>query len=56
MFDGKVEAGTRVLVVGDVVTYGSTIANLRGWLQQQGVIVVGSTTLAAEFGATKPTK
>lgn len=53
MFDGKVEAGIRVLVVDDVVTYGSTIANLRGWLEHQGVIVVGSTTLAAAFGATK---
>src|ERR1700730_15070791 len=53
IFDGKIQAGTRVLVVDDVVTYGSTIANLRGWLAHQGVTVVGSTSMAAAFGATK---
>ena len=53
MFIGKIQPGSRVLIVDDVVTYGSTLANLRGWLQQQGAIVVGATTLAAGFGGTK---
>ena len=53
MFMGKIQPGSRVLIVDDVVTYGSTLANLRGWLQQQGATVVGATTLAAGFGGTK---
>jgi hypothetical protein len=53
MFIGKIQPGSRVLIVDDVVTYGSTLANSRGWLQQQGAIVAGATTLAAGFGGTK---
>jgi hypothetical protein len=53
IFDGKIQAGTRVLLVDDVVTYGSTIANLRGWLAHQGATVVGCTSMAAAFGGTK---
>jgi len=53
MFMGKIQPGSRVLIVDDVVTYGSTLANLRGWLEQQGATVVGATTLAAGFGGTK---
>jgi hypothetical protein len=30
-----------------------SINNLRGWLAHQGVTVVGSTSMAAAFGATK---
>ena len=44
---------SRVLIVDDVVTYGSTLANLRGWIELQGATVVGATTLAAGFGGTK---
>ena len=53
MFMGKIQPRSRVVIVDDVVTYGSTLANLRGWLEQQGATVVGATTLAAGFGATK---
>jgi hypothetical protein len=53
MFIGAIQPGSRVLIVDDVVTYGSTLANLRGWLEQQGATVVGATTLAAGFGGTK---
>jgi Phosphoribosyl transferase domain len=53
IFMGKIEPGSQVLIVDDVVTYGSTLANLRGWLEQQGATVVGATTLAAGFGGTK---
>ena len=53
MFIGKIQAGGRILIVDDVVTYGSTLANLRGWLEEQGATVIGATTLAAGFGGTK---
>ena len=53
MFMGKIQPGSRALIVDDVVTCGSTLANLRGWLKQQGATVVGATTLAAGFGGTK---
>jgi hypothetical protein len=53
MFDGTIPPRTEVLLVDDVVSYGATIANLRGWLEHQGIVVVGATTLAAAFGATK---
>jgi hypoxanthine phosphoribosyltransferase len=53
MFIGKIQPSSRVLIVDDVVTYGSTLANLRGWIHQQDATVVGATTLAAGFGGTK---
>jgi hypothetical protein len=53
IFMGKIQTGSHVLIVDDVVTYGSTLANLRGWLEKQGASVVGATTLAAGFGGTK---
>ncbi len=52
-FAGVVEPGLRVLLLDDVVTYGSTIANLRGWLEHCGARVVGCTSLAAGFASTK---
>jgi len=52
IFMGKIQTGSRVLIVDDVVTYGSTLANLRGWLEKQGASVIGAT-LAAGFGGTK---
>ena len=53
VYMGKLERGNRVLIVDDVITFGSTLANLRGWIEKQGSKVVGATTLAAGFGATK---
>lgn len=53
VFMGELEVGSHILIVDDVVTYGSTLANLRGWIQKQGATVVGATTLGAAFGATK---
>jgi len=52
-FAGEVEPGLRVLIVDDVASFGSTLANLRGWLEHQGAVVVGATTLAATYGGTK---
>ena len=53
VFIGKIGKGAHVLIVDDVVTYGSTLANLRGWLERQGAVVFGAPTLAAGFGGTK---
>jgi hypothetical protein len=53
VYIGKLQRGSRILIVDDVITFGSTLANLRGWIEKQGVTVVGATTLAAGFGATK---
>jgi predicted amidophosphoribosyltransferase len=53
VYIGKLQRGSRILIVDDVITFGSTLANLRGWIETQGVTVVGATTLAAGFGATK---
>jgi adenine/guanine phosphoribosyltransferase-like PRPP-binding protein len=53
IFMGELEVGNQILIVDDVVTYGSTLANLRGWIEKKGATVVGATTLAAAFGATK---
>lgn len=52
-FKGELEPGLRVVIVDDVVSFGSTLANLRGWLERQGAVVVGATTLAATYGGTK---
>ena len=52
-FAGVVEAGLRVLLLDDVVTFGSTIANLRGWLEHCGAHVVGCTSLGSGFASTK---
>ena len=52
-FEGEVEPGLRVVIVDDVVSFGATLANLRGWLERQGAAVVGATTLAATYGGTK---
>jgi hypothetical protein len=53
MFVGKIRPYARVLIVDDVVTFGSTIANLRGWIHQQRALAIGCTCLAAAFGSTK---
>ena len=52
-FVGQIEPGQRVLIVDDVATFGSTLANLRGWIEHQGAHVVRATTLGATFGGTK---
>ena len=52
-FAGVVEPGLRVLLLDDVVTFGSTIANLRGWLEMCGAHVIGCTSLASGFASTK---
>ena len=48
-FVGQIARGRRVLVVDDVATFGSTLANLRGWIEHQGAHVIRATTLGATF-------
>ncbi len=52
-FVGQIAGGRRVLIVDDVATFGSTLANLRGWIEHQGAYVIRATTLGATFGGTK---
>jgi hypothetical protein len=52
-FVGQIPPGRRVVIVDDVATFGSTLANLRGWIEHQGAHVIRATTLSATFGGTK---
>jgi hypothetical protein len=52
-FVGQIAPGRRVVIVDDVATFGSTLANLRGWIEHQGAHVIQATTLGATFGGTK---
>jgi hypothetical protein len=49
----QIAPGRRVLIVDDVATFGSTLANLRGWIEHQGAHVIRATTIGATFGGTK---
>ena len=52
-FVGQIAPGRRVVIVDDVATFGSTLANLRGWIEHQGAHLIRATTLGATFGGTK---
>ncbi|WP_298724437.1 phosphoribosyltransferase [uncultured Ferrovibrio sp.] len=45
-FDGYVESGAEYFIVDDTCTAGGTLANLRGYIESRGGIVVGISTLA----------
>lgn len=45
LFVGEITAGTDYLLVDDHVGFGGTVANLRGFVEQQGGHVLGMTTL-----------
>lgn len=51
-FSGKVLPGN-YLIVDDVVTLGSTLANLRGWIESNGGHVALASTLSASIFSTK---
>jgi hypothetical protein len=55
-FVGQIAPGRRVVIVDDIATFGSTLANLRGWIEHQGAHVIRATTLGATFGGTKLTQ
>lgn len=46
LFDGHVEIGTNYLIVDDTCTAGGTLANLRGYIESKGGVVVCISTLA----------
>ena len=52
VFGGNVPRG-KCLICDDVVTYGATLANLRGFLVAAGADVVVATTIGAAYGSTK---
>ena len=52
VFGGNVPRG-KCLICDDVVTYGATLANLRGFLVAAGAEVVVATTIGAAYGSTK---
>lgn len=59
-FDGKVEKDKKYLLVDDAVTQGGTLAYLKGYIESNGGIVIGATTLmgkphSAKLAITKPT-
>ena len=52
IFGGTAPMG-KCLICDDVVTYGATLANLRGFLISTGAEVVAATAIGAAYGSTK---
>jgi hypothetical protein len=52
-FDGPVEAGKRYLIVDDTLTQGGTLASLKGYIEENGGIVVGASTLMGKQYSAK---
>ncbi len=52
VFRGRVPTG-RCLICDDVVTFGASLANLRGFLVLSGAEVVAATAIGAAYGSTK---
>ncbi|MHB8092815.1 MAG: phosphoribosyltransferase [Syntrophales bacterium] len=47
-FDGKVTEGNEYFIVDDFIGMGGTIANLRGYIELKGGIVIGATALTGK--------
>ena len=52
-FAGVVTAGANYILVDDHVGFGGTLANLKGYVEQRGGIVLAMTTLTETTGARK---
>ena len=52
VFDGSAPRGT-CIVCDDVVTFGASLANLRGFLVAAGTSVIAATAIGAAYGSTK---
>ena len=52
IFEGNPPDG-KCLICDDVVTYGATLANLRGFLVASGAEVLAATAMGAAYGSTK---
>lgn len=48
LFDGDVIAGQEYLIVDDFIGMGGTIANLKGYIELNGGVVIGATTLTGK--------
>ncbi|GHU30732.1 hypothetical protein FACS189497_10820 [Betaproteobacteria bacterium] len=52
-FDGDVQPGTQYFLVDDFVGQGGTLANLRGYIESRGGIVLGATSLTGKQFSAK---
>ena len=52
IFDGNAPGGTSI-ICDDVVTFGASLANLRGFLIAAGTPVIATTVIGAGYGSTK---
>lgn len=48
LFEGAVIADARYLIVDDAVTQGGTIADLKGYIEENGGVVIGVVALMGE--------
>ena len=47
-FEGDIEKGREYVMVDDFIGQGGTLANLRGWVEKQGGIVIGAVGLTGK--------
>ncbi len=47
-FTGKLDRGNEYIMVDDFIGQGGTVANLRGWIEQQGGKVIGAVALTGK--------
>lgn len=52
-FDGRVVKGRNYLIVDDVVTQGGTLADLKGYIEQNGGNVIGASVLSGKAHSAK---
>ncbi|HWK44928.1 MAG TPA: phosphoribosyltransferase [Stellaceae bacterium] len=52
-FDGEVTPGADYLIADDHITQGGTLADLKGYIESQGGIVIGATTLTGKAYSAK---
>src|SRR5439155_24818049 len=52
VFDGLAPGGS-CIICDDVVTFGASLANLRGFLAAAGTKVIAATVIGAAYGSTK---
>lgn len=52
-FSGEVEPGGKYLIVDDTLTQGGTLADLKGYIEENGGVVVGASTLMGKQYSSK---
>lgn len=53
LFDGDVKEGKEYLIVDDFIGMGGTIANLKGYIELKGGVVIGATALTGKLYSAK---